>query len=80
MLPPQEVNAMARSKGASSAANRPSGSGSADNRSGQGAGSALREMLRRQAKNPRPGAVQGGDAGREKARPPALPPERKQNG
>ena len=45
---------MARHK-ASTPKERPRGAGAPGRRSGQGAGSALSEMLRRQAQNPRPG-------------------------
>ena len=71
---------MARPKAAPQGANRPKGSGSPESRSGQGAGSALRELLRRQAQNPRPGAVQAAPAGREQRQPPAQLNERKRRG
>ena len=51
----------ARPKAASSSSNRPrttNAPGKARGSNGQGANSALAEMLRRQAQNPRPGAVQ----------------------
>ncbi|HYF20227.1 MAG TPA: hypothetical protein VEA40_20345 [Ramlibacter sp.] len=47
-------------------------------RSGQGAGSALVEMLRRQAQNPRPGLSQGspGSAGDARGEPRRATPRR----
>lgn len=48
-------------------------------RSGQGAGSALHEMLRRQAQNPRPGSGQATPAGKDRPQNeprPQQPPRR----
>ena len=55
---------MRRSKASVRGGSRPVGDGGSDRRSGQGAGSALQEMLRRQAQNPRPGAIQAQQAER----------------
>lgn len=71
---------MARSKAAPKGANRPSGSGTSERRSGQGSGSALREMLRRQAQSPKPDEAQAGPAGREAVPPGPQPPNRKRQG
>jgi hypothetical protein len=72
---------MPRSKAPAGRANRPRGEGASDRRSGQGAGSALQEMLRRQSRNPRPenprpGAGQPPPVEREKIRPPLLEREK----
>lgn len=71
---------MARSKPAPKGASRPSGNGAPERRSGQGAGSALRELLRRQAQNPRPGAVQAAPAADEPAAGGPQAPSRKRQG
>lgn len=47
-----------RSRGTGSRGKGPRGDNPPSSRSGQGANSALAEMLRRQAQNPRPGAGQ----------------------
>lgn len=50
--------ATSRSRGSAPAGKGPRGNNMPRSRSGQGSGSALAEMLRRQAQNPRPGAGQ----------------------
>lgn len=69
---------MARPKlSALSTAGRPRGNGGG-RRSGQGANTALDEMLRRQAQNPRPGPLNAPPTGREAPRAPTRPqPPRK---
>jgi hypothetical protein len=55
-------------KKASTAKERARGDGASGRRSGQGAGSALNETLRRQAQNPRPGVGTQAPASGERER------------
>ncbi|CAA9441537.1 MAG: hypothetical protein AVDCRST_MAG51-3304 [uncultured Ramlibacter sp.] len=57
----------------------PQGANAPENRSGQGSGSALDEMLRRQAQDPKPGLGQNQPDGREAAVQAAPPPRKHQN-
>jgi hypothetical protein len=54
----QAAPTAAKPRNGSAGPKGPLGSNTPGNRSGQGAGSALAELLRRQAQNPRPGAGQ----------------------
>jgi hypothetical protein len=56
---------------------RPQGAGAPSLRSGQGAGSAFNEMLRRQAQNPRPGGVQAAPSGKDRPVSEPRPPGRR---
>jgi hypothetical protein len=49
--------------------NSPKGGAAQNRRTGQGAGSALREMLRRQRENPRPSTPDSGSGGTERDPP-----------
>lgn len=65
---------MARTKRSPARAERPRGASG-----GEGAASALKEMLRRQQQNPRPGAI-GAAARGEKPRREERPPQVRQRG
>lgn len=62
---------MAKHRAAANGGSKSQGGAAANRRSGQGAGSALKEMLRRQSQDPRPGTA---PMGRDE---PARPPPRK---